>query len=68
VTKQEELQNKAKLQKMSATRKGISSDDFNNDPQGDRETEYRYQQMKAAGMSAVSSDMMFGRASGPEKI
>jgi len=42
VSKQEELQNKAILQKMSATRKGISSDDFNNDPQGDREAEYRY--------------------------
>lgn len=47
-------------------RKGISSDDFLFDNSKNAEIDMKFQQLKVTGATAISSDMMFGRASAPE--
>jgi len=48
-------------------RKAISSDDFMFDDSQNAAINSRVQEMKSAGVTQISSDMMFGRASAPEQ-
>lgn len=48
-------------------RKGISSEDFMYDDSKNAEIDSRVQAMKSQGVTQISSDMMFGRASAPEQ-
>ena len=62
----EEAAAREKLKQMG-NRKAISSADFFNDDQKSAELESKFQEFKLSGTTQISSDMMFGRASGPEK-
>lgn len=53
--------------KQLGNRKAISSEDFENKDALSAELQYKMQELKANGATQISSDMMFGRASGPEK-
>lgn len=48
-------------------RKGISSEDFMFDDSKNAEVSSKFTELNNQGATAISSDMMFGRASGPEK-
>lgn len=66
MTRQEEEAAREKLRSLG-NRKAISSDDFNFDSSNSQEIEQKFAELKASGATQISSEMMFGRASGPEK-
>ena len=53
--------------KQLGNRKGISSADFEFDDNRNAEVNNKFNEFKQTGAQAISSDMMFGRASGPQQ-